>query len=114
MFDLMLYYVAESDYLTLFIISLLPILMAPLAVLVLTHYIFHWFDPTLKMTAAKMFMFVSLAVIISLLIMLALLYIFLPPGTDFRYLLLATVIISGLLGAGRLYLVEPEQQSQAP
>ncbi|MFK7806118.1 MAG: hypothetical protein AB8G95_31095 [Anaerolineae bacterium] len=109
MIDLIIYYLSETDYLKLFIISIVPILMAPLAVIILTRYIFQQFDPSLKMTPAKLFMFVALAVIISLGIMLLLLFLLLPPGTDFRGPLLVTLVIFGLLGAGRLYLVEPTE-----
>lgn len=111
MIDLIIYYATETDYLKLFVISILPILMAPLIVLVITRYIFQRFDPDAKMTPTKLFMFVALAIIISVLIMLTLLFIFLPPGTDFRLPLIATLVIFGLLGAGRLYLVEPSEEN---
>ena len=110
MIDLIIFYATEADYLKLFAISIIPLLMAPLAILFVTRYIFLWFDPNLQMTTAKMFMFVSLAVIISLIIMLVMLYLFLPPGTDFRLPLLFTLLVFGLLGTGRLYLTD----SQAP
>jgi len=110
MIDLIIYYLTETDYLKLFVISILPILMAPLAVIIITRSIFQRFDPSLKMTPAKLFMFVALSVIISLAFMLTLLYMVLPPGTDFRGPLLATLVIFGLLGTGRLYLVEPSEK----
>ena len=112
MLDLIIYYATEADYLKLFAISIIPLLMAPLAILFVTRYIFLWFDPDLQMTTPKMFMFVSLAVIISLIIMLTMLYLFLPPGTDFRLPLLFTLLVFGLLGAGRIYLTDSQQQQQ--
>ncbi|MFT5197150.1 MAG: hypothetical protein ACI9EW_002838 [Cellvibrionaceae bacterium] len=107
MIDLIIYYITETDYLKLFSISILPILMAPLVVLMFTRYVFQIFDPHLKKTGVKTFVFVSLAVIISLVSMLIFLYIFLPPGTDFMLPLLTTLVVFGLLGAGRLYLTDP-------
>ena len=108
MSDLLFFYIAEREYLKLFLLSIVPILMAPLVILMLTRALFYWYDPNLKMTPTKMFMFVSIAVIISLTIMLSVLYIILPHGTDFRLPLLFTLLVFGLLGAGRLYLVEAD------
>lgn len=112
MTDLIIYYATEADYFKIFMISILPLLLAPLAVLLFTRYIFLLFKPDIKMTATTMFMFVSIAVIISLLIMLVMLYLYLPPGTDFRMPLILTLLVFGLLGAGRLYLVDPPQKQK--
>ena len=108
--ELIIYYLIESSYLKLLVISLLPILMAPLLVLLAARSIFQWFDPSLKMTPTKLFIFVALAVILSLILMGALLFYLMPPGTDYRLPLIATLIIFGLLGTGRLHLVDRENR----
>ena len=109
MIDLLYYYMLESSYLRLFVIALLPVILFPAVVLLFTRYVFVWFNPEAEMTAAKMFLFVCIAVILSLAIMFATLSIFLPPGTDLRGPILFILVVSGLLGAGRLYLVEDKQ-----
>ena len=109
MIDLILYYAAESSYLRILIISLIPILIAPLIILYFARYIFIWFDPKGNMTPIKLIIFVALVALITLGIMALLLYIYLPPNTDFRASMLVVLLIFGLLGAGRLYLVDPNE-----
>lgn len=109
MFDLLLYYAAESSYLRIFIISLIPILVAPLIILYFARYIFVRFDPKGEMTPTRLIIFVVLVGLITLGVMALLLYIYLPPNTDFRASMFVILIIFGLLGAGRLYLTDPNE-----
>ncbi len=109
MIDLILYYAAESSYLRIFVISLLPILFAPLLILYFARYIFVRMDPGGKMTPTRLVLFVILVGLITLGIMALLLYLYLPPNTDFRGPMLFVLLIFGLLGAGRLYLVDPNE-----
>ncbi|MEM8859500.1 MAG: hypothetical protein AAGD96_14320, partial [Chloroflexota bacterium] len=78
----------------------------PAVVLIFTRSIFHWFNPNLELTGAKLFVFVSISVLLSLFIMFAILYFYMPPGTDLRIPIIFTIIVCVLLVAVRLYLVE--------
>lgn len=109
MIDLILYYAAESSYLRIFVISLIPILVAPLIIIYFARYIFVWFDPEGKMTPTRLILFVALVGLITLAVMGLLLYIYLPANTDFRGAMIGVLIIFGLLGAGRLYLIDPNE-----
>lgn len=109
MLDLLLFYAAESSYLRIFVISLLPILVAPLLILYFARYIFVRIDPNGKMTPTRLVFFVVLVLLITVGVMALLLYLYLPPNTDFRGPMLFVLLIFGLLGAGRLYLVDPNE-----
>lgn len=109
MLDLILYYASESSYLRIFIVSLLPILIAPMIILYFTRYLFLRYDPKGNMTPTRLIIFVSLVVLFTLGIMALLLYIYLPANSDFRLTMIIILLIFGLLGAGRLYLVDPDE-----
>ncbi|MEM9776662.1 MAG: hypothetical protein AAF902_18935 [Chloroflexota bacterium] len=112
MIDLFYYYATESNYLRLFILSILPILLFPAVILIFTRYVFYWFNPQGELSGAKMFAFVGISVLLSLIIMFAVLYFYFPHGTDLRVPILFIIVVFGLLGAGRLYLVEERQSRE--
>ena len=106
MIDLIFYHASESSYLRIFVISLLPILVAPMMILYFTRYLFVRYDPDGGMSPTRLIIFVSMVVLLTLGVMALLLYLYLPANTDFRLTMLVILLIFGLLGAGRLYLVD--------
>ncbi len=107
MIDLIFYYIAEDSYLRLFVLALVPILVAPLAIIYVIRYLFYWFNPKAKMTPTRFFVFAALTTLISLGLMALTLYLYLPANTDFRVPMLFIIVVFGMLGAGRLYLFDP-------
>ena len=83
MIDLILYYIAENSFLRLFVLALVPVLVAPLAIIYLIRYLFYWFNPKAKMTPTRFFIFAALTTVVCLGLMALLLYLYLPANTDF-------------------------------